>query len=105
MCEACEEYREASALLLMLINKIHATQTSGGARLRIDLANWEMDWLCAWGEANEDLEEDIPPEDDLPPEASGQLEADCRERFGPGETATAVVKPGGTLSIEPYEPA
>jgi hypothetical protein len=28
--------------------------------LRIDLSESEMDRLCAWGAANEDLEEDIP---------------------------------------------
>ncbi len=52
-----EECDEASALLLMLINKIHATKTRTGARLRIDLSVTEMDRLCAWGDANKDLDE------------------------------------------------
>jgi hypothetical protein len=90
MCEAlADEAGEASALLLLLIGKIHATRTPKGARLRIDLADTEMDWLCAWGAANEDAEEDDPPEDDLPPEASENLESDSRIRVEAVETKPA----------------
>ncbi len=86
MCEACANNHEASELLQMLISKIHASNKDGGARLRIDLAESEMDRLCAWDAADEDVEDDDPPEDDGSPEESEHLESDCRVRFGEGET-------------------
>lgn len=95
MCEACnvrkayeEEDFEASALLLMLIGKLHATVDKDGAMdVNIKLTGSESDWLCAWGAANEDMEDGDPAEDsdpaeeDSPQEESEQLEADCRIRF------------------------
>jgi hypothetical protein len=88
MCEACDlrktyeaEYLDASAILLM-IGKIHATVDEHGAMdIRIKLNPSESDWLCEWGAANEDFEDDDPEEDseyaeeDQPLEESEQLEA------------------------------
>jgi hypothetical protein len=89
MCSRCdvtrvldEEEFEASALLLMLINKIHAAaEEGGGVHVSMDLSDAEFDWLCAWGAVNEDAEEDDPLEEDMPPEESEQLETDSRIRF------------------------
>jgi hypothetical protein len=112
MCEQCairelqaHENLEAADLLKMLIDKMHATIGGDGGPVtyEIDLDEADADWLAAWGAENEDKEIDDPTEEE--PEASEQLEVDCRERFGPGETATAVVKTGGALSIEPYKNA
>ncbi len=97
MCEACKaremldvEDHQASALLHMLIRKAHAEPLeSGGARVEIGLADSELDWLAAWGAANEDAEDDDPAEESEAAEESEQLEADCRERFGPNEGVPA----------------
>ncbi|MEJ0049979.1 MAG: hypothetical protein WDN02_01975 [Methylovirgula sp.] len=43
----------------MLISKIHASNKDGGARLRIDLAESEMDRLCAWQAAGEGETTDV----------------------------------------------
>ncbi len=86
MCEQHANNHEASELLQMLISKIHASNKDGGARLRIDLTESEMDWLCAWQAAGEDTEDDDPPEEDIPPEESENLETDSRIRIEPVET-------------------
>lgn len=112
MCEACKLRKmhdatdwEATTILRMFIERMHAQLTSGGgAVLEIELNKTEMDWLCEWEADNVDIEDDDPPEDDGSAEAGEQSEADCRERFGHGETATAFVKTNGTNAIEPYRP-
>jgi hypothetical protein len=83
MCQRCKlletDDLEASALLLMLIPKIHARCDPDGAMdMHIKLDPTEADWFCAWGAANEDWEEDDPAEHDDPEEASEQLESDFR---------------------------
>jgi hypothetical protein len=72
MCETCKimdgEYREASAILLMMIGKIHAIVDKFGAMdINIKLDPAESDWLCEWGAANEDIEDDDPEEEDADP--------------------------------------
>ena len=81
-----EDY-EASALLAMLISKARAPPQADGdsVRLTIDLSASDMQWLCAWGADNEDREESEATEEDIPPQASEQLEVDSRYRFGPEE--------------------
>jgi hypothetical protein len=81
-----DEDLHAADLLKMLISKIHASNKSDGARLRIDLTENEMDWLCEWQAASEDTEDDDPAEEDIPPEESENLESDSRIRVEPVET-------------------
>jgi hypothetical protein len=73
-----DEDGEASDLLRMLIKKLHATTSDSvdTVHLDMDLTRSEMDWLCAWGAENEDLEQDIPPEDSDPLEDGHDREAD-----------------------------
>ena len=114
MCEQCklreaadrDDY-EASALLTMLIRKGHAdaVEDDGTVHLDISLSADEMNWLAAWGASNEDVEDADSAEEDTPAEQWEQLESDCRDRFGPGETATAVVTAGGVDAVKPYRPA
>jgi hypothetical protein len=114
MCQQCairemqaHENLEAADLLKMLIDKMHATVGGDGGAVtyEIDLDEADADWLAAWGAENEDKEIDDPTEEDMPPEASENLESDCRERSGPGETAAVFHKADGSSGIAPYKPA
>ncbi len=104
MCEACDlrktyedENLEASAILLMLLGKIHATVDKDGSMdINMKLNPADSDRLCAWGAAHEDAEESDAAEEDMPLEESENLESDSRIRFGSGEgTAVALHQPTG----------
>lgn len=72
-----DEEGEASYLLRMIINKMHVTiSESGEIKFDGSLTDGELDRLCIWGSANEDLEEDDPPEDSEPLEDGHDAEAD-----------------------------
>jgi hypothetical protein len=95
MCERCarldaDEF-QATALLRMIISKIHARCDADGAMEfeKIKLTPSEADWLCAWGAENEDMEDADPLEEDTAPEESEQLESDSRIGIEPVETKPA----------------
>lgn len=99
MCEACALRKmnedadlQASALLTMLLDRFEMDVDQYGAvELRASLNPTESDWLCAWGAANEDVEDDDAAEEDMPPEESENLESDSRIRFGAGEGTTVAL--------------
>lgn len=73
-----DEDGESSYLLRMIINKMHVTISESG-EIKFDgaLTDGQLDQLCIWGSANEDLEEDDPPEHSEPDEDGHDAEADC----------------------------
>lgn len=73
-----DEEGRAPFLLRMLINKMHVTiSESGEIKFDGSLTDGQLDQLCIWGSANEDLEEDDPPEHSEPLEDGHDAEADC----------------------------